>query len=76
MGLVFSMSAAVATFALLAVFGAIWVKARSKKDSPLYLIYEKYFKRSNREKDMSVDETKHYKRLSHRGGLKWGWLII
>lgn len=69
MGLTWSLSAFVATIALVLIFGAIWNKARTKKDSPLYRVIEK-FKRKKPGDEQELDE-KHYRRLSMRGGLKW-----
>ena len=67
MGLKWSLSALIATIALVLIGGAIYNKAKEKKDSPLYRIANK-FKRKN--KDEMVNEEIHYKRLSHRGGIK------
>ena len=68
MGLVWSLSAAIATVALLLIGGAVYKKARETKDSPLYSIMNK-FKRKKEEE--MTEETIHYKRLSHKGGIKW-----
>ena len=70
MGLVWSLSAAIATGVLVFIFGAIYNKAKEKKDSPLYSIVSKIKKKKNEEGDI-IDESKHYKRLSHKGGVKW-----
>jgi hypothetical protein len=69
MGLEWSLSAAIATFVLLFILGAIYNKAKDKKDSPLYKIAQK-LKRKKQE-DTMIDETIHYKRLSHKSGVKW-----
>lgn len=69
MGLTWSLSAAIATMALLLIGGAIYNKAKEKQDSPLYRIAQK-FKR-NKQDDTMMDETIHYKRLSHKSGVKW-----
>lgn len=69
MALVWNMSAAIATFALVLIFGAIFNKAKDKKDSPLYKIAEKW--KRKKQEDTMVEESKHYKRLSHKGGIKW-----
>ena len=69
MGLTWNLSAAVATIALLLIGGAIWNKARSKKDSPIYKMIEK-FKRKKDDEDM-YDEQNKYRRLSHSRGIKW-----
>ncbi len=74
MGLVWNFSAAVATVAVILIFGAIINKAREKKDSPIYKIINK-FKRKKPEDDMELYQ-EHYRRLSHKGGLKWGFFII
>jgi len=68
MGLVWNLSAAIATVALLLVGGAVYNKAKNKKDSPLYRIMDKFKRKKT---DEMVNEDIHYKRLSHKGGLKW-----
>lgn len=70
MGLVWSLSALVATFAVLAVFGAIWNKMKQKKDSPLYSLMDK-IKRKKDNTFEGLNETTHYRRLSHKAGVKW-----
>lgn len=67
MGLVWNMSAAVATLALVLVFGAVFNKAKEKKDSPLYKVINKFKRKKT---DDMINEEIHYKRLSHRGGIK------
>lgn len=74
MGLTWNLSAAIATIALILISGAVWNKARQKKDSPLYRLVEK-LRRKKPEDDMIYDEKK-YRRLSLRSGLKWGLFII
>lgn len=75
MGLVWSLSAAIATIVLLAIVLSIYNKAKNKKDSPLYAIAEKA-KGWKRKTDETNDDTKHYKRLSHRGGIKWVLILL
>lgn len=70
MGLTWSLSALVATVAVLIVFGAIWSKAKAKKDSPAYRIMNK-FKRTKSDDDITPNEEKHYRRIYHRGGIKY-----
>jgi hypothetical protein len=69
MGLVWSLSALVATIAVVLVFGAIINKAREKRDSPLYRLINK-FKRK-KDENLDFDQDIHYKRLSHKSGVKW-----
>ncbi len=69
MALTFNFSAIVATIALILVFGSIYNKMRQKKDSPLYKVSQK-FKRK-KDEDTPQEETQYYKRLSHKGGVKW-----
>jgi len=71
MGLVWNMSAFIATIALLLIGGAIWSKAKSKSDSPINRIIER-FKRKKPEQEV-YDETKYYRRIKP-GGVKWVWL--
>lgn len=68
MGLTWSLSAAIATVALLLIGGAIVSKAKHKKDSPLYRVMER-FKRKKTEDP--IEDNLKYKRLSHKGGVKW-----
>ncbi len=68
MGLVWNMSAAIATVAILLIGGAIYKKGKNKKDSPLYGLMDK-FKKKNKEE--TGEETIHYRRLSHKSGIKW-----
>ncbi|GAF92387.1 unnamed protein product [marine sediment metagenome] len=67
MGLRFSLSALIATIALVLIGGAIYNKAKEKKDSPLYRIANKFKRKKT---DEMVNQEVHYKRLSHRGGIK------
>lgn len=69
MGLVWNLSAFITTIAILLIFGAIWNKAKNKKDSPLNKLIDKF--RFRKKEDSSFDDEKHYKRLSHKSGLKW-----
>lgn len=69
MGLTWNLSALIATIAVLLIFGAVWNKARQRQDSPLYKLMEKM--KGMKKENMDSDENKKYKRLSHRGGLKW-----
>ena len=68
MGITWSLSALIATIAVLLIGGAIYKKGKEKKDSPLYGIMNK-FKRKNNEE--MVTEDIRYRRLSHRDGVKW-----
>ena len=67
MGLTWNLSAAIATFALLLIGGAIYNKAKDKRDSPLYNIANKFKKKKPEE---MMNNEIHYKRLSHKGGIK------
>lgn len=68
MGLTWNLAALIATIAILLIIGAVWNKAKQKKDSPLYKLISK-FKRDKNE-DMIPEQTT-YRRLSHKGGIKW-----
>ena len=69
MGLIWSLPAAVATGAILILGLIIFDKMKSKKDSPLRKIIER-FKRNPRN-EFSMNDDVYYKRLSHKGGIKW-----
>lgn len=68
MGLIWNTAAFIATIALLLICGAVFNKAKEKKDSPLRKIVEKFKRKKFRE---IGDDSIHYKRLSHKGGVKW-----
>lgn len=70
MGLTWNLSAAIATLAVVLVFGAIFNKAKTKKDSPIYRIVNK-FKRKRPEDEMEEQQMYNYKKLTHKGGVKW-----
>ncbi len=68
MGLTWNLGALIATIALLLIGGAVYNKAKDKKDSPLYRVINKFKRKKT---DEMVNEEIHYKRLSHKGGVKW-----
>lgn len=62
-----NLSAAIATFAVVMIFVAVYKKGKNNKDSPLYKVAAKFTKKDTD----GMEEEVHYKRLPHRGGLKW-----
>jgi len=68
-GIKWSLSAFIATIVLVLIGGAIFNKAKSKKNSPIFKVIAKIKGLKNDEKEINSPD--YYRRLSHKGGIKW-----